>query len=88
MIIQRGNNHDDLEKSTGFNDWSFKGFILGQMGKEQEGGEKFLSRFFMPEGWDIILSLEVIVVYLAFSVFEEELYETLKTPLGTPVIYS
>lgn len=50
MIIQRGNNHDDLEKSTGFNDWSFKGFILGQMGKEQEGGEKFLSRFFMPEG--------------------------------------
>ena len=34
MIIQRGNNHDDLEKSTGFSDWSFKGFILGRMGKE------------------------------------------------------
>ena len=50
--------------------------------------KNFYQDFFMPEAFDIILFLEVIVVYLAFSVFEEEPYETLKTPLGTPVIYS
>lgn len=90
MIIQRGNNHDeDLEKSTGFIDWTFKGFVLGQMVKEQGRRRKIFIKFFLCQRHETnILYLEVIVVYLVFSVFQGELYETLKTPLGTPVIYS
>lgn len=51
MIIQRGNNYDkDLEKSTGFSDWTFKGFVLGQMVKERGRRRKnFIKFFFMPE---------------------------------------
>lgn len=51
MIIQRGNNHDeDLEKSTGFSDWTFKGFVLRQMVKEWGRRRKIFIKFFlMPE---------------------------------------
>ena len=53
MIIQRGNNHDeDLEKSTGFSDWTFKGFVLGQMGKEQGRRRKIFIKIFLCQRHD------------------------------------
>ena len=73
MIIQRGNNYDeDLEKSPGFSDWTFKGFVLGQMVKEWGRRRKNFIKFFLFQRHETSSYLLRLLLFIWFSVYLRE----------------
>lgn len=78
-----------MKESTGFSNGPYKGFVSGEIGKEQERRRQifffFCQVLSLPEA--LHSPLEIIVGNLTLSVFEEELCETLKTSQRITMIY-
>lgn len=75
-----------MEESTGFSNWTY---ISGEMGKAQGRRRQdfffWLSNFVIARGMSHS-PLDIITGNLTFSVFEEELCETLTTSQRTAMI--
>lgn len=80
---------EDMEESTGFSNGPYKGFVSGEMGKEQRRRRQifffFCQVLSLPEVCYIVLLRLLLETWL--SIFEEEFRETLKPSQGIAVIY-